>query len=214
MKSQSIPKAMKYVLYLISLTFICFACSKNKSTTVGIQPFDTFQQPLTDTIAHAIANFYHVKTTILPQREIPAAAFVNIKTPRYKADKIIKLQAQNKPDSLDYIVSLTNFDISTDKKDEWGFVKKPVSKYADWGIMGLAYRPGNSCIVSTFRLKNESERKFIERLKKVCIHEFGHNLGLPHCASKECVMRDAAETIKTIDGVKLALCAKCKEKIQ
>lgn len=205
---------MKVKIYIVFIACMCFNCGKKKAITVGIQPFDTFSQALTDTIAHTIASFYHVKTIILTQKEIPATAFVNIKTPRYKADKIIKMQAQNKPDSLDYVFSLTDSDISTDKKDDFGFTKKPESKYADWGIMGLAYRPGNSCIVSTFRLKNTNTRNFIERLKKVSVHEFGHNLGLSHCKSQACVMRDAAETITTVDGVKLALCSKCKEKIQ
>ena len=54
----------------------------------------------------------------------------------------------------------------------------------------------------------------IERFKKICIHELGHNLGLHHCENYDkCVMRDAAETIKTIDHVDLMLCDKCKNKI-
>ena len=39
-------------------------------------------------------------------------------------------------------------------------------------------------------------------------------MGLKHCDSdKNCVMRDAAETIKTIDHVKLSLCSACLDKI-
>lgn len=50
--------------------------------------------------------------------------------------------------------------------------------------------------------KTNLKAKYIERIKKICIHELGHNLGLKHCEFHEkCVMRDAAETIKTIDYV-------------
>ena len=80
-------------------------------------------------------------------------------------------------------------------------------------MFGLGYRPGPSCIVSTYRLKNTDQRKFIERLKKVAIHELGHNLGLDHCESELCVMRDAVETIKTIDRVDSRLCEQCRKRI-
>lgn len=53
----------------------------------------------------------------------------------------------------------------------------------------------------------------MERLKKVTMHELGHNLGLPHCPNKHCFMQDAAETIKTIDGVELNLCEECRDQL-
>mgnify|MGYP003601516182 FL=1 len=76
--------------------------------------------------------------------------------------------------------------------------------------MGLGYCPGNSCVISTFRLKNKDKNLELSRLKKVVIHEFGHNLGLPHCSDKHCVMTSAAEKISTIDNEKMELCVKCK----
>jgi archaemetzincin len=45
----------------------------------------------------------------------------------------------------------------------------------------------------------------------VAVHEFGHNLGLPHCPNKKCVMTSAAEKLTTIDNEKLALCMTCKK---
>lgn len=105
-------------------------------------------------------------------------------------------------------------DISTTKKDESGNVLKPESRYSDWGVFGLGYRPGCSSIVSTFRLGTSNRKLLLERIKKVCNHELGHNFGLPHCTSSEtCVLRDAAETIKTVDNVDDTLCNICKAKI-
>ncbi len=109
---------------------------------------------------------------------------------------------------------MTNKDISFTKKDKKGNIKQPEYKYKDWGIFGLAFVPGSSCIISTHRLK-KNKSKFVERFNKVCIHELGHNLGLKHCKFHgKCVMRDAAETIKTVDHVDLILCDNCKQKIR
>lgn len=42
------------------------------------------------------------------------------------------------------MIGITQKDISTSK-----------GQYADWGIMGLAYRPGNSCVASYYRLPSK-----------------------------------------------------------
>ena len=120
----------------------------------------------------------------------------------------------NKADTVDHIIGLTTKDISVTKYADDGKIKSPKSKYKDWGIFGLGYRQGASCVVSIFRLKYQNKSKFIDRVKKVTLHELGHNLGLPHCENQHCFMRDAAETIKTIDQVELNLCDKCFSKVQ
>ena len=104
--------------------------------------------------------------------------------------------------------------ISTTKKNMFGGVKKPKSKYEDWGIFGLGYRPGPSCIVSTYRLGKKSKKRS-NRLVKITLHEIGHNMGLPHCdRDPNCVMRDAAESIKTVDQVSKDLCEFCRKDIE
>ena len=40
---------------------------------------------------------------------------------------------------------------------------------------------------------------FAERFSKVVIHELGHALGLSHCETPGCVMRDAEGKISTVD---------------
>ena len=175
--------------------------------------YGIFPEDKTDTIAKTIADFYQIKTVVLPAKELYKEAFTEVKSPRYRADKMINLQKKNKVDSLDFVLGLTTKDISVTKKDKWGKIKTPNYKYADWGIMGLAYCPGNSCIVSTFRIQHPNSKTHFTRFKKVAVHEFGHNLGLPHCPDKTCVMTYAVESVKTIDNAKLALCGKCKAQL-
>lgn len=207
-----------FITLFISLNLISCQSNDKKSSfnqniTVGIQPYGDFPKEKTDTIVKIIASFYNVNTKALISKRLYKEAFTSVKSPRYRADKIINLQKESKPDSLDFILGLTSKDISITKKDKWGKVKKPVYKYEDWGIMGLAYCPGNSCIVSTFRIQNSNSKIHFSRFKKVAVHEFGHNLGLPHCPDKKCVMTDAVESVKTIDNAKLALCSDCNKKL-
>jgi archaemetzincin len=150
----------------------------------------------------------------LPEIELPKQAFVTIKSPRYRADSIITIQNRTINDSLDFVLGLTHKDISITKHDIKGNIKEPKWKYNDFGVMGLAYCPGKSSIVSSFRLKHKDKYLEFSRLKKVVIHEFGHNLGLPHCPNKHCVMTSAAEKISTIDNEKMELCEKCKRQLK
>ena len=196
---------------LIIIIVVLAGCSyEERVTKIGIQPFNDFDPALVDTISIALRKTYHANTYVLNTKKIPKEAFVNIKAPRYRADKIIAILKIHKPDSLSHIIGLTSVDISF-TKTEAGKIKEPASKYEDWGIFGLGYRPGPSCIVSTFRLNNKDQTILIERLKKVAIHEVGHNMGLEHCKSETCVMKDAVESIRTVDLEDLKLCSQCKQ---
>lgn len=187
--------------------------SEIRNKVVGILPYKGIPKKQVDTISKAIRDFYHIKTVLLDEKQMPQSAFIGIKSPRYRADSIIKIQNRNSPKSVDYVLGLTNMDISVTKHNADGSIKKPTWKYNDFGVMGLAYCPGKSGIVSTFRLKNKDKALELERFKKVAIHEFGHNLGLPHCPNKQCVMTSAAEKIATIDNEKMQLCSACKNKL-
>ena len=205
---------MKYFsLLIIILLFSCQEKPVGDDTVVGLLPYKGISNEKVDLIKKSITDYYGVKVSVLPQKELPKSAFVNIKSPRYRADSLIAQQLRIKPDTLDYIVGITDSDISTTKRDEGGNIKQPEWRYNDFGIMGLAYRPGKSCIISTFRLKHKDKEIHFGRFKKVVIHELGHNFGLPHCPDKKCVMTDAVERISTIDNAKPELCANCKNKL-
>lgn len=184
-----------------------------RAPTVALQPFHDFDARLTDSVAAILEKSYGVKTIVLRSATLPKSAFTNVKTSRYRADSLLVYLMANKPDTIDYIIGLTSEDVSTTKRDESGEIKSPKEKYADWGVLGLGYRPGPSCVISTFRVGHKSKDVFMERLKKIAVHELGHNIGLDHCETSDCVMQDAAETIKTIDRSRLSLCAECKKKI-
>lgn len=189
------------------------ACSSIPSNpTIGIQPLGQHTASYLPIIQEAISEYYGFRTVILPRQDIPPSFFIQVKSPRYRADSIIRHLRDHRADGIDYVIGFTSHDISTTKTDRWGQVKEPASKYQDWGIFGLGFRPGWACVLSSYRL-NASGALMRDRIQKIALHELGHNLGLPHCESMNCVMRDAAETIKTIDQVEMSLCADCWAKV-
>jgi len=218
--TQFFPKLnIKTIQRFLILLLITSACSKGKfnkeeaGIVIAIQPYGNINTDYVDSVAAAFTKMYQSKVILLETKVLPASSFVNIKSPRYRADVLIRLLKTQKPDSIDFIIGITDKDISTTKRDAFGNIKKPESRYKDWGVFGLGYRPGAACIISTFRLTHSSKKVFVGRLQKVALHEIGHNYGLPHCKTEYCVMQDAVETIKTIDNVKPQLCIKCSRKI-
>lgn len=208
------------LFYTILFTVSCAQNDVEKVSTdtlIAVQPYGDFPLNYADTVKTVLTEMYGVKTEIFQSIPLPKNAFVNLKSPRYRADSLIYyLKNDVKYMQHDHVIGLTNKDISTTKYSDYKnkIIKEPKSKYADWGIFGLGYLPGKSCVVSSYRLEmNVPKELFISRLKKISCHEIGHNFGLPHCPNKDCIMQDAAETIKTIDNVTLHLCDACKKKI-
>lgn len=200
------------ILVLLLFSLLLTACNKGK-LKIALQPFEGMSEVEVTMVQKSLTENYSAKVYILPSIPLPDNAFIHVKSPRFRADSLLRFLRSNKPDSIDYILGLTNKDISTTKRDKKGNVKQPASKYKDWGVFGLGFRPGTSCVVSNFRLsKNKKTRR--SQLIKISNHEIGHNLGLKHCSNTpDCVMRDAAETIKTLSLVNDTLCVYCKKQL-
>jgi archaemetzincin len=207
---------MKYLVqFLIFITLI--SCSSKveeykdrnptpKYTRIGkviaIQPFTGFSEKLTNLLASKIKVYYKAEVVVLMPISLPTSAYYAPRA-RFRADKLIAFLKETKPSKYQYIIGLTTKDISFTKGD-----------IPDWGIFGLGYRPGPSCVVSTFRYeKGVLEEVFHDRFLKICLHEIGHNMGLPHCKTPRCMMNDAKGKISTVDNENMDFCMECKGKI-
>lgn len=187
---------------LLSLVFLC-SCnvadkktdsekSNLQNTTIYLQPFDD----LPDAYTNAVFNQFKIifsKVELKKSIPLPKTAF-NPQRQRYRADTIIAY-LHRKNTQKDLTIGLTNKDISATK-----------NKIQDWGVMGLGYCPGNTCVASTFRLNKE---KAAIQLFKVAIHELGHTQGLAHCKIKYCFMRDAEGKNPTDEETDF--CLNCKK---
>lgn len=206
---------VRLVVILLGTTLLCYCAHHSrpgKKDIIGLQPLGQYAPEQLQFIKKEVQEFYHSPVVILNKRDIPAAFLNTTKGERYSADSIIKWLAHTTPDSVYKVVGITHEDIFTTKRELW-HVKKPESTYAVWGIFGLGFMPGRSCVVSDHRLQTTDIPKFHHRLRTVVIHELGHNLGLPHCPSDSCIMNDANESIKTVDKSANNYCKKCNDRL-
>lgn len=169
---------------------------------IALVPMGFSDAAMLNLLQSEITNFYQTRVTITATVEMPAAAWYAPRN-RYRADTIIAILARSKQyAAYDKVIAITGKDISTTK-----------GQYPDWGILGLGFCPGKSCVVSTRRLKKSATgtRHLQERTVKVALHELGHTFGIPHCAnSSKCLMRDAGGTVKSVDAEEKYLCPKCR----
>jgi len=163
------------------LLFSILSCTKGKNENNKVNQKVIIIQPLGDfNKAQAKKVFSEIKMinpnlVLLENIHFPENSYYKPRN-RYRADSIIKsLKSKIGEDSV--IVGLSNLDISTTKNE-----------IKDWGVMGLGYKPGKACVVSDFRLSPKNKN---QQFYKLVLHELGHTEGLPHCAVKTCLMRDA-----------------------
>ena len=201
------------LLFCATLLSYCSSPIKpGKKHQIGLQPLGHYDTVQLQFIQQELQQFFKVPVVLLKETPIPTSFLNTSKGERYSADSIIKWMARTAPDSITKVLAITHKDIFTSKWDN-GQIKKPESTYAVWGIFGLGYKPGRSCVVSDHRLRTKNTAQFHHRLRTVVIHELGHNQGLDHCPTKNCIMSDANERIQTVDNRSGVYCKSCRGRL-
>src|ERR1044072_1744787 len=170
---------IQILVLLISATLLSYCKSPiraEKKHIIGLQPIGSYDKAQLQFIQTELQSFFKTPVVILNEMAMPAAFLNTTKGERYSADSLIRWLARNTPDSIYKVVGLTHKDIFTTKYAN-GQIKKPESTYAVWGIFGMGFKPGRSCIVSDIRLRTSNTQQFNHRFRTVVIHELGHNQG-------------------------------------
>ena len=195
----------KRILYFwVLFCLICSSCNlvntklerEKTNTIIVFQPFYGFPIQSIKYLEKKIQKTFH-KLGFKHPIKLPKNA-LNYTKKRYRADSLIHFLG-NRAKVNETIIGLTTKDISISKKG--------VSK--DYGVFGFSLCPGNSGVISTFRIKGENK---LEKLYKLAIHEIGHTKGLPHCTSTNCFMRDAKG--KDHFNQLTDFCQNCKNKLR
>jgi len=197
-----------FILYLFCLYSckrqpVLFLNNPAQNQVIALQPLDDYTTPEIDSIIKTISRFYNKRVILLNSISIPGS-FFNPSLKQYSADSLLSLLSKLRNDTIVEIIGLTHRPIFTIKDD------KPLP-YFDEMILGLGYQPGNACVVSDQKLKSVNTALFNDLVKKMIIHEIGHNLGLPHCPDEKCVMFKDNGDIITLLNNGGDYCSKCRK---
>ena len=106
-------------VFLIMVVLIIYPNFRYKviteETFIAIQPFGEFSSKEAEMMQQEISEFYHVNVTLLKSIELPKNAYINIKSSRYRADTLIRFLRKNIDRNYDFVIGLTDKDISTTK---------------------------------------------------------------------------------------------------
>ena len=197
---------MKVAVRALAIALFISASALADSSTrhiVYLQPLGA-ELPDADVamVRAGLTGMYGLEVAILPRVPLPRTAWYP-KRERYRAEKILTYLDTLLPKDGVRILGLTGVDISTTK-----------GEIEDWGVLGLGELPGASGVISAFRChkRSRSALNARERLAKVAVHEIGHTLGLPHCPTIGCLMRDAEGSVLSTDH-EFDLCEKCRAQL-
>jgi len=180
---------------------LCAPARAGEEKVVALVPFGPVDDRLVEVARAAIERRLRVAVGIEPRRELPRAARASARR-RWRAEKILEALQEDPPPGAFKVVAMTDAEISTTKGD-----------IPDWRVAGLGNIGGLACVTSMWiNLRHSATRATLERrTADLVIHELGHTLGLPHCETPRCVMRDAkGRYLETADSSSGDFCDRCK----
>jgi len=169
---------------------------------IALQPLNKYDESILADLAFDIRDFYNRQTIILKPIRIPYHFYDTI-LGQYSADSLIMFLSALRNDTIGEVIGFTHDPIFTVKKNG-------LTSYYDENLFGMGHQPGNVCVVSDWKFCSTYRTMCYVRLRKVTIHEIGHNLGLSHCKNEKCIMSEKNGNTITLDNNGNDYCQKCK----
>jgi archaemetzincin len=216
---------MKVLLAIFALTALQTNCRhpiislthNNGQKIIALQPLDCYDTARLSAVSKEISAFFNTRVMILAPVKVPKTFYsANTDSPGndgYFADSLLQFLSEFINDTIIKIVGITRTNIYTLNEQDIQLDKKKSVFYEPHTIFGLSYISGNTSIVSDYRLQSVDNHLFENRLKKVIIHELGHNLGLSHCSVDTCLMSETNGDIVKLNKTGGDYCKKCRRKL-
>ena len=192
-------KAIGCIFFILAIGSCTNENKPSLNSNLDIVYFEDFDTTILTQLKLDLIKFYGIHTVSSKFEKLPISAYYKPRN-RYRADSLIKYLISCKTQSSNLVLGLCEKDISVS-----------IHNANDWGVFGFGYCPGNTCLVSSFRLKKDSKPDYYTRLKNVVLHEIGHNFGLNHCQDSLCLMVDAKGKMSSIEGSNRKLCLNCQQ---
>lgn len=196
---------MRSLIVALLLSSSAFAQDGGTPTrTIVLIPMGDIESVSVKVVKKALAERVNADIRIDERRPLPKSAWYEPRK-RWRAEKILASLDADPPKGAWKVVAITSAEIST-TKDE----------HVDWRIAGQGELDGRNCVLSTwiYRKHFEDQQTYERRLADLTVHEFGHTLGLDHCPTKACVMRDAeGKALLSADTSTTHYCEQCRSKV-
>ncbi len=169
---------------------------------ITVQPLGTVEEEVLDQISAALEQAYGVPSQLSPPAAIPSQAWMPTRE-QYDATPIIFELTALKPPEGHKILGVCDVDLCS-----------PILTF----VFGAGEVGGCCAVLSLVRLRQEAyglppdQALFLQRCRKVAIHEIGHTCGLKHCFRYDCIMH-STEAVEGTDLKREEFCADCAEKL-
>jgi archaemetzincin len=183
--------------------------SRNQDRIIAIQPLENYDTSYLTYISNEISNFYSRKVIVLKPIPIPASFKFAQHSESYSADSILNWLQKMVNGEIIEILGLTHKEIGILKKIN-NTSGNPLFDHYMEPIFGLADFPGKCCIISDYKFASFDWPIFKTGLRKVVIHEMGHNLKLDHCNNDTCIMSEKNGTFSGLYKSGDDYCDVCK----
>ena len=211
-----------FIRILILYLFIsCHTVSRisttknNHNKIILLQPIDYDSGQNLLPLSKELKDFFHANVSIAKPITIPNnyRYQIDLYDETYSADSLIQLLSKLINGSVVEVIGITQKNIYVPKDYEFhNNNKERKFSYAN-NIFGLGFISGNACIISDARLVSSDTALYLNRMRKVILHEVGHNLGLPHCSNDSCIMSESNGNIVSLNQTGGDYCENCKRRL-
>ncbi|MFC0875719.1 archaemetzincin family Zn-dependent metalloprotease [Saccharicrinis sp. FJH2] len=174
----------------------------NSTQNITLITCGNFDMKYIDKVANTVKMVFHREVTIR-NGNVELIEYYNPSRRQYNGDLLLKKVDSLRNPGENKIMGLFQVDL---------FI--PILTY----IFGQAYLNGSTGISSNYRLYNEryglkpDNELMLTRFQKEVVHELGHEFGLIHCFTPDCVMQSSTY-VEDIDQKSIRFCRSCNSKL-